>query len=109
MCAWSRPMAANLIECVGLISGVEVLAGSTVKAPELCAKAAGAMAENIPASPALCRNSRRSLPLIVPPPVTRPQRYRVVPELARLLRRKSQLSALPREAPDGDASEEHGV
>ena len=61
-------MAENLIWCVGAISGCEVFAGSTVKAPETpCASAAGETPENIPASPAACRKSRRFDSAIVTP------------------------------------------
>src|SRR6188768_2483724 len=122
MCAWSRPMAANLIECVGLISGVEVFAGSTVKAPELWAKAAGAMAENMPASPALCRNSRRSLPLIVPPPVNAAAKIPRRPEVGTGHSRKEEkpgngviqndpvyFSVFLGEPPDRYGAEKHGV
>ena len=62
MCAWSRPMAANLMECVGLDlgrRGVRRIDGEGARGSG--AKAAGAIAENMPASPAVCRKSRRSV------------------------------------------------
>src|SRR6476620_244316 len=69
MCAWSRPIAENLMWCVGGISGAEVLAGSIVAAPETpCASAVEDTPDSIPASPAACRKSRRFVALISIPP-----------------------------------------
>src|SRR5687767_9860632 len=65
MCAWSRPITPNRIECLAATSGS--LAFSCVTAPAVpWASAAGDTAENIPAMPAACRNVRRSVLLMNP-------------------------------------------
>src|SRR5690606_6289120 len=64
MCAWSRPMAAKRMECLGFGKGA-TLATSDLTAPEAaCPNASGDTADAIPASPACRKNERRSVPLI---------------------------------------------
>src|SRR5687767_3337812 len=103
MCAWSRPIAANLMWCGGATSGREVLASSTLPAPETpCAIAVADTPENLPAIPAACRKPRRLAPVLALPPSLQGQPRRSAGNGDT----PHSHAALAREPPDGDGAEQ---